>query len=76
MTDPKPHPYVPSGFFMSHVVNPITLRLGGLDNPPGVQKESLMRRPQRLPVGNALRVAPICGEIPRLAVVGEANRQQ
>ena len=29
MTDPKPHPYVPSGFFMSHVVNPITLRLGG-----------------------------------------------
>jgi len=29
MTDPKPHPYVPSGFFMSPVVNPITLRLGG-----------------------------------------------
>jgi deazaflavin-dependent oxidoreductase (nitroreductase family) len=25
----NPHPYVPSGFFMSHVVNPITLRLGG-----------------------------------------------
>lgn len=23
------HPYVPSGFFMRHVVNPITLRLGG-----------------------------------------------
>ena len=25
----NPRPYVPSGFFMSHVVNPITLRLGG-----------------------------------------------
>jgi hypothetical protein len=22
----KPHPYVPSGFFMRHVVNPITIR--------------------------------------------------
>jgi deazaflavin-dependent oxidoreductase (nitroreductase family) len=29
MTDPEPRPYVPSGFLMSHVVNPITLRLGG-----------------------------------------------
>jgi deazaflavin-dependent oxidoreductase (nitroreductase family) len=28
-TDPTPHPYVPSGFLMSHVVNPITVRLGG-----------------------------------------------
>ncbi len=25
----NPRPYVPSGFVMSHVVNPITLRLGG-----------------------------------------------
>ena len=25
----NPHPYVPSGFFMRHVVNPITVRLGG-----------------------------------------------
>jgi deazaflavin-dependent oxidoreductase (nitroreductase family) len=28
-TNPKQHPYVPSGFLMSHVVNPITIRLGG-----------------------------------------------
>jgi hypothetical protein len=25
----NPRPYVPSGSFMSHVVNPITIRLGG-----------------------------------------------
>lgn len=29
MTDPEPRPYVPSGLLMSHVVDPITLRLGG-----------------------------------------------
>jgi deazaflavin-dependent oxidoreductase (nitroreductase family) len=28
-TDPKQHPYVPSGFVMRHMVNPITIRLGG-----------------------------------------------
>ncbi len=28
-TDPKQHPYVPSGFVMTHVVNPITVRLAG-----------------------------------------------
>src|SRR5665811_2469849 len=28
-TGPRPRPYVPSRFFMSRVVNPITLRLGG-----------------------------------------------
>ncbi len=28
-TDPKQHRYVPSGFVMTHVVNPITIRLGG-----------------------------------------------
>ena len=28
-TEPRPRPYVPSRFFMSHVVNPITLLLGG-----------------------------------------------
>ena len=28
-TGSRPRPYVPSRFFMSHVVNPITLWLGG-----------------------------------------------
>jgi len=28
-TDPKPHAYIPSGFVMRHVVNPLTIRLGG-----------------------------------------------
>ena len=28
-SETRPRPYVPSRFFMSHVVNPITLRLGG-----------------------------------------------
>jgi deazaflavin-dependent oxidoreductase (nitroreductase family) len=31
MTEPEtnPRPYVPSGFFMRHVVNPMTVRFGG-----------------------------------------------
>jgi hypothetical protein len=29
MSKNQPNPYVPSGFFMRHVVNPLTLRLGG-----------------------------------------------
>lgn len=28
-THPRQHPYVPSGFVMSHVVNPIIIRFGG-----------------------------------------------
>jgi deazaflavin-dependent oxidoreductase (nitroreductase family) len=27
--DPTPHPYVPSGFVIRHLVNPLTVRLGG-----------------------------------------------
>ena len=43
----KPRPYVPSRFFMSHVVNPITLLLGG---PTLTVRGRRSGRPIRTPV--------------------------
>lgn len=46
-SEPRPRPYVPSRFFMSRVVNPITLRLGG---PTLVVRGRRTGRPVRTPV--------------------------
>jgi hypothetical protein len=43
----RPRPYVPSRFFMSHVVNPITLWLGG---PPLTVRGRRSGRPIRTPI--------------------------